>query len=132
MIAFNRIGHQNTACRLPGFHNQHQNNPAPKTGQAVQNKFDGACGQRRCVGGTLEGRIFGHGSGNIREITEIIPVRVIVKSDFVRNPKRNVHHWNATGRGLQMTALIVKKHVRLQDGQYSGLVHAAEKERLIG
>ena len=31
-----------------------------------------------------------------------------------------------------MAALIIKEHMRLQDGQYSGLLHATQEERLIG
>ncbi len=43
-----------------------------------------------------------------------------------------MNHWDVAGRRLQMAALIVKEHMRLQDSQYSRLIHATQEERLIG
>ena len=51
---------------------------------------------------------------------------------FVGYPEGNMNHGDVAGRGLQMAALIVEEHVRLQDGQYAGLIHAAQEKRLIG
>jgi hypothetical protein len=43
-----------------------------------------------------------------------------------------MNRWNVTGRWLQVAALIVKEHVRLQDCQNPGLIHAARKNDSSG
>src|SRR5690606_6885031 len=44
----------------------------------------------------------------------------------------DVHHGYVTGFGLQVRALVVKEHVRLEYAEYPILPHAAEKEHLVG
>ena len=46
--------------------------------------------------------------------------------------KWNMNHWDVASRRLQMAALIVKEHMRLQDCQYSRLIHSTQEERFIG